>query len=67
MIKLIVTMLGILMLTGCSILSKNIAPAVAAYCAKPINERILIRELTAVEIAPNRVEVHCAGDVPVEE
>lgn len=37
---------------------------VAGYCAQPVTERLLLREVVASAIVPNRIQVTCAGDPP---
>ena len=36
--------------------------AVGSYCQIPQGQRLIIRNEVAAVTAPNRIEVHCAGD-----
>lgn len=57
-----------LMVAGCSVLQRNVAPtivkSVKRYCAEPQDARLQIRNQINVLIAPNSVQLHCEGDTP---
>ena len=48
-------------LQGCSF-TDYASTAVQLYCGKPKAERELLRTVVANKIAPNRIEIECAGD-----
>lgn len=51
---------------GCSLIQSEIGPTVAKqinrYCREPVASRMLVRTEVNAMIAPNRIEVECAGD-----
>lgn len=57
-----------MLLSGCTAFSRNVAPAVAKavtrYCAEPVDERMAIRNQVKTLTAPNSIQVNCASDTP---
>lgn len=53
---------------GCSLIQSEIGPTVAKqinrYCREPAATRVLVRTEVNALIAPNRIELQCAGDSP---
>ena len=53
--KTLAIITSLIILTGCGTIGAKAKPFIAAYCAKPVSERALAREIVAAEIAkPNR-------------
>lgn len=53
-------LLVLTLLTGCTAV-QSAQYAVSRYCALPEPARIANREAVAVALAPNGIEIHCAG------
>jgi hypothetical protein len=49
--------------TGCAATAPRVAKAVNIYCLEPQLTRQMLRENLAAMIAPNKLEVTCAGDL----
>lgn len=63
--NMIVLMLAGLM-TGCTV-AQSAQYATARYCFLPAEVRAANREAVAFAVAPNRVQIQCAGDQHVSD
>lgn len=50
-------------ISGCTV-QQYAASAVNAYCGMTPATRSVNREAVALAVAPNRISIECAGDVP---
>lgn len=66
--KRVIAVVCLFAVSGCSLLQSEIGPTVAKqinrYCREPVASRMLVRTEVNAMIAPNRIEVVCAGDSP---
>lgn len=63
--RLFILMLASLM-TGCTV-AQSAQYATARYCFLPPEVRAANREVVAFAVAPNRVQIQCAGDQHVSD
>lgn len=63
--RLFILMLAIAM-TGCTV-AQSAQYATARYCFLPPEVRAANREVVAFAVAPNRVQIQCAGDQNVSD
>lgn len=65
-ISIALMLIAAMSVTGCSLVTGEIAPRVAkavnTYCAEPLASRQLIRAEVTRMTAPNSVRVTCEGD-----
>lgn len=66
--KAVIIIACMVAVSGCSLIQSEIGPTVAKqinrYCREPVASRMLVRTEVNSMIAPNRIEVQCAGDSP---
>ena len=62
---LIILMLAVTM-TGCTV-AQSAQYAAARYCFLPPEVRAANREIVAFTVAPNRINIQCAGDAYVPD
>jgi hypothetical protein len=62
---IVAVLLMVLSVPGCTLLqpaAAEVGRAVKHYCAEPAESRLALRQALNAALAPNAIELHCAGD-----